>query len=79
MHVAAEHRDCSLDGVAWEKMAAVLVRARLCEPSSELHIAQDWYRRTSPSAPDSDLGDGRAERGELVARETNVHGTYVPC
>ena len=25
--------------VAWEKMAAVLVTARLCEPSSELHIA----------------------------------------
>jgi transposase len=28
-------------------MAAVLVAARLCEPSSELHIAEDWYRRTS--------------------------------
>ena len=24
--------------IAWEKMAAVLVAARLCEPSSELHI-----------------------------------------
>src|SRR5271169_509433 len=33
--------------VAWEKMAAVLVAARLCEPSSELHIAEDWYRRTA--------------------------------
>jgi transposase len=28
-------------------MAAVLVIARLCEPSSELHIAQDWYRHTA--------------------------------
>ncbi len=28
-------------------MAAVLVAARLCEPSSELHIAEDWYRRTA--------------------------------
>lgn len=28
--------------VAWEKMAAVLLTARLCEPSSELHIAEDW-------------------------------------
>ena len=27
-------------------MAAVLVIARLCEPSSELHIAEDWFRRT---------------------------------
>src|ERR1039457_5376042 len=33
--------------VAWEKMAALLVAARLCEPSSELHIAEDWYRRTA--------------------------------
>ena len=33
--------------VAWEKIVAVLVAARLCEPSSELHIAEDWYRRTA--------------------------------
>jgi transposase len=33
--------------VAWEKIAAVLVAARLCQPSSELHIAEDWYRRTA--------------------------------
>ena len=33
--------------VAWSTMAAVLVMARLCEPSSELHIAEDWYRKTA--------------------------------
>lgn len=33
--------------ISWAKMAAVLVTARLCEPSSELHIAEDWYRRTA--------------------------------
>jgi transposase len=33
--------------VSWEKMAAILVAARLCEPSSELHIAEDWLRRTA--------------------------------
>jgi transposase len=33
--------------IAWAKMATVLVAARLCEPSSELHIAEDWYRRTA--------------------------------
>ena len=33
--------------VAWAKTAAVLVAARFCEPSSELHIAEDWYRRTA--------------------------------
>jgi transposase len=33
--------------VSWAKMATVLVAARFCEPSSELHIAEDWYRRTA--------------------------------
>ena len=35
------------EDVPWSVMAAVLVIARLCEPSSELHIAEDWYRRTA--------------------------------
>ena len=38
---------CGKEAVPWAKMAAVLVVARLCEPSSELHIAEDWYRRTA--------------------------------
>ena len=33
--------------VPWAKIVSVLVAARLCEPSSELHIAEDWYRRTA--------------------------------
>ena len=33
--------------VSWAKIVAVLVIARLCEPSSELHVAEDWYRRTA--------------------------------
>jgi len=33
--------------VAWAKMATVLVASRFCAPSSELHIAEDWYRRTA--------------------------------
>lgn len=35
------------EAVPWSTIAAVLVLARLCEPSSELHIAEDWYRRTA--------------------------------
>jgi transposase len=35
------------EAVPWATMTAVLVLARLCEPSSELHIAEDWYRRTA--------------------------------
>jgi hypothetical protein len=35
------------EDVPWATMAAVLVLGRLCEPSSELHVAEDWYRRTA--------------------------------
>ena len=35
------------EDIPWGVMAAVLVIARLCEPSSELHIAEDWFRRTA--------------------------------
>ena len=40
---------CGRERVPWATMAAILVIARLCEPSSELHIAEDWYRRTALS------------------------------
>jgi transposase len=40
---------CGRERVPWSTMAAILVIARLCEPSSELHIAEDWYRRTALS------------------------------
>jgi hypothetical protein len=33
--------------VSWEQVAAILTIARFCEPSSELHIAETWYRRTA--------------------------------
>jgi transposase len=32
--------------VAWPVVAAILTIARFCEPASELHIEQKWYRRT---------------------------------
>ena len=33
--------------IPWPTVAAVLVMSRLCEPSSELHIAEDFYRTTA--------------------------------
>ena len=45
--VCAELLPAGRETVPWSQMAAVLVIARLCEPSSELHIAEDWYRRTA--------------------------------
>jgi len=35
------------EAIPWAQMAAVLVIARLLEPSSELHIAEAWYRSTA--------------------------------
>ncbi len=35
------------EAVPWADIASILVIARLCEPSSELHIAEDWYRKTA--------------------------------
>ena len=43
----AEQMKAGREAVAWSTMAAILVIARLCEPSSELHIAEEWYRRTA--------------------------------
>jgi hypothetical protein len=45
--LVAELLPAGKERVAWEKIAAALVAARLCAPSSELHIAEDWYRRTA--------------------------------
>ena len=53
-------------GTQWADLAAVLVIARLCEPSSELHIAEDWFRRTALKdilgIPDSKLNDEQLYR-----------------
>ncbi len=46
-HWLADRLPRGREDVPWDVMATVLVIARLCEPSSELHIAEDWYRRTA--------------------------------
>ncbi len=64
--------------VAWAKMAAVLVTARLCEPCSELHIAEDWYRRTALcdllQLADEEVNKDRLYRGldHLLAHKAAV-------
>jgi transposase len=54
------------EDVPWSVMAAVLVIARLCEPSSELHIAEDWFRRTALDdllgLPEAKVNDDRLYR-----------------
>ena len=35
------------EAVSWADVIAILVIGRLCEPSSELHVAERWYRSTA--------------------------------
>jgi transposase len=38
---------CKRETVGWAEVVAILVIGRLCEPSSELHVAESWYRSTA--------------------------------
>jgi len=38
---------CKRETVSWAEVVAILVIGRLCEPSSELHVAESWYRTTA--------------------------------
>src|SRR5215472_7999035 len=62
--------------VAWEKMVAILVAARFCEPSSELHIAEDWYRRTALcdllQLGDEEVNKDRLYRGLITCSRTRA-------
>jgi transposase len=42
-----ERMSTGREEVPWPIVAAILVIARFCEPSSELHIETTWYRRTA--------------------------------
>jgi len=53
--------------VPWPMVAAILALARFCEPSSELHIADTWYRRTALEGllgiPEEQINKDRLYRG----------------
>jgi transposase len=52
--------------IRWSLMSLVLVIARLCRPSSELHIAEHFYRQTALceilGVPDEKVNDARLYR-----------------
>jgi transposase len=52
--------------IRWGLMSLVLVIARLCRPSSELHIAEHFYRQTALAdllgVPDAKVNDARLYR-----------------
>jgi transposase len=56
-----EQMVCGREEIPWSIMAAVLVLARFCAPSSELQIAESWYEKT---ALDELLGVGGEKIGE---------------
>jgi transposase len=43
----AELLPAGREAVGWAEVVAILVIARLCEPSSELHLSEDWFRTTA--------------------------------
>jgi hypothetical protein len=43
----AREMSAGREDVPWPTVAAILAIARFCEPSSELHIEDTWYRRTA--------------------------------
>jgi transposase len=55
------------EDVPWSLTALILIIARLCEPSSELHIAEHFYRQTALSdllgVPIEKVDDNRLYRG----------------
>jgi transposase len=71
------------EAVPWATMAAVLVLARLCEPSSELPIAETWYRGTALedllALPAPLVNDDRLYRAldRLVAHKTALEQHLV--
>jgi transposase len=76
--VCAEQMASGRETVAWSTMAAILVIARLCEPSSELHIAEDWYRSTALEdllgVPAEQVNDDRLYRAldQLLPHKTTI-------
>lgn len=68
------------EDVPWAVMASILVAARLCEPSSELHIAEDWYRQTALDdilgVPAEQVNDDRLYRAldRLLPHKAAIEG-----
>lgn len=58
--------DAGREDIAWSELAAILVICRLCEPSSELHIAEQLFRCTALDnilgVPEEKINDDRLYR-----------------
>ena len=61
-----EHMPLGREEISWSVMAAVLILARFCAPSSELQIAEHWYGKTALDdllgVPSEKINDDRLYR-----------------
>jgi transposase len=68
------------EAIPWSMMVAVLVVARLCEPSSELYVAETWYRKTALEdllgIPSEEVNDDRLYR---TLDRLLPHKTAIEC
>ena len=75
------------EDVPWATMAEIMTVARLCEPSSELHISEDWLRKTALAdmlcVDEGKINDDRLYRGldKILplkkALETHLKGLWA--
>jgi hypothetical protein len=71
------------EAVPWPTMVAILVLARLCEPASELHLAETWYRQTALEdlfgVPAALVNDDRCYRAldQLLPHKTTLEQHLV--
>jgi len=71
------------EAVPWTTMTAILVLARLCEPASELHLAETWYRQTALEdlfgVPAALVNDDRCYRAldQLLPHKTSLEQHLV--
>jgi transposase len=65
-HFFKEHLPCGREEISWAVMAQVLILSRLCHPSSELEIAEDYFGKSSLAdqlgIPASKINDDRLYR-----------------
>jgi len=77
-----EHLPPGEEHVAWSLVSLILVICRLLNPSSELHIAEHYYKSTALTdllgVPDDDVYDNRLYRGldKLLPRKDELE-TYL--
>lgn len=64
--------------ISWARLAEGLIVSRFCEPSSELHIAEHFYRKSALSdfmgISDEDIYDNRLYRAldKLLEQKDNI-------